>query len=453
MNYILTLCLSGSVMGLMYFAIKYVVSSRLSAEWQYRIIKGVILFYLLPLPFLKKIYVAALNRIMRKEQPVQGLLQIYQDKSLIVFQEGKFTFNESFRIQFRMLLIWLAITTCVILWQGVRYLINRQRLSQYRQGIKVAADVKQIEQFREQYAIQRKIEYIGSSNKNSQNNAVFTTGFFRPTIFCFTEAGGWEKEMILRHEIIHIKRWDVLWRVLMFGVQIAHWYNPLVWLLSREFDKVCEMSCDERVLQGESNELKRRYGKLLIAMAMGEEKRKPYILGLSKSGEQLKERIDNVMRDGKRCFGKLVSACIVGAMVLLNSLTVFAYEDVQFARTTENDDNKYLEDILQNDIEFIPGGEEEVQKYSNLYDFRRYGIIYESQFTDVEGNIYPVYENEVENYVVCEHDYTAGTYEEHEKYSDGSCVLILYYAEKCAKCGKVQIGKEQYKVNFIPCSH
>ncbi len=452
MNYILTLCLSGSVMGLMYFAIKHMASSRLSAEWQYRMIKGVIIFYLLPLPFLKKFYVAALNRIMRKEQPVQGILQIYQDKSLIVFQEGKLIFNESFKIQFHALLIWAVITTCVILWQSVRYLINRQRLSQYRQGIKVAADVKQIEQFREQYAIQRKIEYIGSSNKNSQNNAVFTTGFFRPTIFCFTEAGSWEKEMILRHEIIHIKRWDVLWRVLMFGVQIAHWYNPLVWLLSREFDKVCEMSCDERVLQGESNELKGRYGKLLIAMAMGEEKRKPYILGLSKSGEQLKERIDNVMRDGKRCFGKLVSACIVGAMVLLNSLTVFAYEDVQFANA-EKDNERYLESVLKNDVEFIPGGEEEVQKYSKLVDFIKDEIIYESQFTDVEGNIYPVYENEAESYAVCEHNFVAGTYKEHEKHSDGSCVLILYYAERCAKCGIVQIGKEQSRINFQPCPH
>lgn len=452
MNYILTLCLSGSVMALMYFAIKHMAGSRLSAEWQYRMIKGVILFYLLPLPFLKKIYVAALNRIMREEQPVQGLLRIYQDKSLIVFQERKLIFNESFRIQFHVLLVWLIITTCVILWQGVRYLINRQRLNQYRQGIKVAADVKQIEQFREQYAIQRKIGYIGSSNKNSQNNAVFTMGFFRPTVFCFTEVGGWEKEMILRHEMIHIKRWDVLWRVLMFGVQVAHWYNPLVWLLSREFDKVCEMSCDERVLQGEGDEAKRKYGKLLIAMAVEQQQRKPYVLGLSKGGEQLKERIDNVMRDGKRYFGKLASACIVGVMVLLNSLTVFAYEDVQFANT-EKDNERYLESVLKYDVEFIPGGKEEDQKYSKLYDFGKYGIIYESQFTDVEGNIYPVYKNEAESYALCEHNYVAGTYKEHEKHSDGSCVVIIYYAERCAKCGMVQIGKEQSRGIYQQCPH
>lgn len=451
MNYILTLCLSGSVMGLMYFAIKHMAGSRLSAEWQYRMIKGVILFYLLPLPFLKKIYVAALNRIMREEQPVQGLLRVYQNKSLIVFQEGKLIFNESFRIQFHVLLVWLIITTCAILWQGARYLINRQRLSQYRQGIKMAADVKQIEQFREQYAIQRKIEYIGSSNKNSQNNVVFTTGFFRPTIFCFTEAGGWEKEMILRHEIIHIKRWDVLWRVLMFGVQIAHWYNPLVWLLSREFDKVCEMSCDERVLQGEGDEAKRKYGKLLIAMAVEQQQRKPYVLGLSKGGEQLKERIDNVMRDGKRYFGKLTSACIVGAMVLLNSLTVFAYEDVQFANA-EKDNEKYLESVLRNDVAFIPDGEE--KKYS-LFDNLIIGteIVYESQFSDIEGNVYPVYENITENYAACEHNYITGTYQEHVKHSDRSCTVILYNAKRCTKCAEVQIGEEQSRISYQPCPH
>lgn len=453
MNYILTLCLSGSVMEIMYFVIKRMTGKRLSAQWEYRMIKGNIIFYLFPLPFLKPLYVTVLNRIMGEGQPVQGLLRIYQNKSLVVFYEGELIFNESFKKQFHILQVWLVVVTCVILWQIARYLLNRRKLSRYRQQAEAADDAKQIEQLRERYAIQRKIEYIDSSNKNFPNNAVFTTGFFRPTVFCSTEAEGWEREMILKHEMVHIKRWDVLWRMLMLGVQIAHWYNPLVWLLSREFDKICEMSCDECVLQGEGDEAKGKYGKLLIAMAVEEPQGKPYILGLSKGGQQLKERIDNVMKDGKKCFGKLLSACIVGAMVLFNSLTVFAYEDVQFARS-EKGNEKYLKSVLRYDVEFIPGVEEEDYKKSAYSDsIIDMEIIYESQFTDAEGNVYPVYENEAEGYALCQHNYATGKYTEHEKYSDGSCVLILYSSERCTKCGMVQVGKKLNRTRFQPCLH
>lgn len=452
MNYILTLCLSGSAMGLMYFGVKRMAGNRLSAEWQYRIIKGVIVFYLFPLPFLKSFYVTAFNKLVGEKSPI-GLMRIYQNTSLIVFQEGELVFNETFKRQFHVLLIWMIITACVMLWYGVHYLINRKRLNQYKQGIKETTDAKQMELLREQYSIRRKIEYLDCSNRNSKISAVFTTGIFRPTVFCSTEAEGWEKEMILKHEMVHIKRWDVLWRMLMLGVQIAHWYNPLVWLLSREFDKVCEMSCDECVLQGEEDEAKGKYGKLLIAMAMEGQQEKPYILGLSKGGKQLKERIDNVMRDRKRCFGKLLSVCILGAMVLLNSLTVFAYEDVQFART-EKDNEKYLNSVLRHDVEFIPGEEEETQKYTSFDDFiTDVEIIYDSQFTDAEGNTYPIYENETESYALCEHNYVAGMYREHEKYSDGSCTLTIYYADRCTKCGTVQVGKEQNSINYKICPH
>lgn len=222
MNYILTLCLSGSAMGLMYFGVKRMAGNRLSAEWQYRMIKCVIVFYLFPLPFLKSFYVTAFNKLVGEKPPI-GLMRIYQNKSLIVFREGELVFNETFKRQFHVLLIWMIITTCVILWQGVRYLINRKKLNQYKQGIKETTDAEQMELLREQYSIRRKIEYLDCSNRNSKISAVFTTGIFRPTVFCSTEAEGWEKEMILKHEMVHIKRWDVLWRMLMLGVQIAHW--------------------------------------------------------------------------------------------------------------------------------------------------------------------------------------------------------------------------------------
>ena len=44
----------------------------------------------------------------------------------------------------------------------------------------------------------------------------FTLGGFKPIIFYRNLSDGRDKEMVLHHEIIHIKRWDMAWRMRKF---------------------------------------------------------------------------------------------------------------------------------------------------------------------------------------------------------------------------------------------
>ena len=344
------------------------------------------------------------------------------------------------------------IAMVIMTWQCMRYLYNKVQMERLGRQVLKREDDGQIEQIRRQYSIRNKVECLVCREDYAAGNIVFTTGIVCPVIFIFARMQGREREMILNHEMVHIKRRDVLWRVLVTAVQVVHWYNPIVWLLPGEFERICEMSCDERVLQGRSDEEKKEYLKMLFTMAVEEKEEKPYILGLSKRGKRLKERMDNVMKDKKRCFGKIASACIVGAAMFLNTLTVFAYEDMQFAKVPKENEGQ-LDMMLQGDFAFISSVRNEtVQDYLFEDQIMSMCVVYEMQFVDREGIVYPV-NDEISSHALCNHNYVVGEVHHHKKNSDGSCIMVIYDAKRCTKCNGTQIGKEKGRLSYKVCPH
>ena len=54
---------------------------------------------------------------------------------------------------------------------------------------------------------------------------------------------------ILRHELTHYRRFDTLYKWVAVAVLSAHWFNPLSWLVRKELNRACELSCDEMLLR------------------------------------------------------------------------------------------------------------------------------------------------------------------------------------------------------------
>ena len=54
-----------------------------------------------------------------------------------------------------------------------------------------------------------------------------------------------ERQAILRHELAHLRRYD-LWKSLAIrALALPQWFNPLVWLAIRRFDEAAEWACDD----------------------------------------------------------------------------------------------------------------------------------------------------------------------------------------------------------------
>src|SRR4029078_10203180 len=79
-------------------------------------------------------------------------------------------------------------------------------------------------------------------------------GLFRPTVLLpgplLCDLGPDQVELILDHELVHIRRWDALMSRLQLAVQVLWWFHPLVWWANREASRERERCCDEEVVAG-----------------------------------------------------------------------------------------------------------------------------------------------------------------------------------------------------------
>lgn len=154
-----------------------------------------------------------------------------------------------------------------------------------------------------------------------------TYGIFRPVILLPKNIYKCDKktaEYILSHELTHIKRFDVLYKLFMVLAVSLHWFNPLAWVMLVLASRDIELSCDEEVVLRKNGSGKEReeYALTLIEM---EEKRSFGVLLSGFGGSSVKERIKSVMRLKKASpMGNAAAVLLVAA-----AFTVFTVYDIE----------------------------------------------------------------------------------------------------------------------------
>lgn len=79
-----------------------------------------------------------------------------------------------------------------------------------------------------------------------------TWGWRRPVVLVPATALGWSSErraVVLRHELAHVKRGDVLTHLLARWACAVYWFNPMVWFAAYRLRMECERACDDAVLR------------------------------------------------------------------------------------------------------------------------------------------------------------------------------------------------------------
>lgn len=122
----------------------------------------------------------------------------------------------------------------------------------------------------------------------------FVIGIFRPRIYLPDTLKEGERDYILLHEQIHIRRGDHIVKLIGFAAFCLHWFNPLVWLAFFLGSEDMEMSCDEAVLKKNGKSVKKEYSASLLCLATGSRRINgmPLAFGEGDTGS----RIKNVLR-------------------------------------------------------------------------------------------------------------------------------------------------------------
>ena len=152
----------------------------------------------------------------------------------------------------------------------------------------------------------------------------FMTGVFRPTLILpKTELSEEQLHNILRHEMTHFKRHDILYKWFAEFVKCVHWFNPISWYVSKQIASECEISCDMSVTKNMSGSEEMSYvSTILSLLPTGKSKQLPLTTQMASSKKFLKRRF--IMIKNKKTTSRFMSVLSAVIAVVMLSTTVFA---------------------------------------------------------------------------------------------------------------------------------
>ena len=178
----------------------------------------------------------------------------------------------------------------------------------------------------------KEANHMGGNIYEAKNlRTPFVLGITEPKIYLPVGINEEERYYILRHEKVHIKRYDHLIKPFAFLILCVHWFNPLVWISFILMSKDMELSCDERVLRDADSNAKKLYANSLLSLAS-----EKHILNggpLAFGGGSVKSRIKRILNYKKPPFWiiilSLVTVTLVGIGLLTNPKTSLNSKSLQ----------------------------------------------------------------------------------------------------------------------------
>lgn len=137
-----------------------------------------------------------------------------------------------------------------------------------------------------------------------------------------------EIRYVLLHEMVHIKRKDIMIKFIMIVFCCIYWYNPFIWLARAIMMNDMELSCDEKILSSLNKNEIHGYGKTIIKVLerFSLNRHEGNMLNINGSKRNVKNRIKNIVVFSKETKRRKVFAFLFLVMTLLISITFIGVE-------------------------------------------------------------------------------------------------------------------------------
>ena len=147
-------------------------------------------------------------------------------------------------------------------------------------------------------------------------------------------------ELILRHELTHLRHLDPLWSFCRAAAVTVYWWNPFVWLAALISGRDAELACDEAVAVKLAPAQRVAYARAILAQAP----RKTAALSLA--GPPVKERIVFLTRKQRTS-----ALCVVLALLLTVTATGCSFAELTArGEDPEAAHQEALKSVLKTDV-------------------------------------------------------------------------------------------------------
>lgn len=262
--------------------------------------------------------------------------------------------------------IWLLVAAGLILWSIWRLLHYRCLFEQASNEVngrlqQIARDTASLA------GVTSEVQLMVSSLVQSP----MLVGFLRPTILLPSEhLPDNDARFILAHELTHFRRKDLWKKLLVSTIQCIYWFNPVIYLLNRDFAYWLETSCDEEVVSSLDYEQRKEYGYLLIDYAPASRYVGPKLyVSVTSCRYKLKRRISIMMKSNKKSrslLGLVLAFALVMSCLAISAMAAFAVEEEPTATPDTPEIIEYDDEIIPlSDLSFSFKLDKEEYAYSN----------------------------------------------------------------------------------------
>ena len=402
---------------------------------------AVLLAFVVPWAWMKEFYIWLLTAVTRQGTSADRAMAVVRMAEISTQDEAYMT--QDYIWLLAIIGAWLLMSLRVVVKKFIKFVCARRKLMSM---VDKSSGEVAVEELKRLYK-RRFFRFRPRIYKSPYENLTMSIGIIRPIILLQEDYSEEELEFILKHELYHITRGDLLIRLFLELAGCLHWFNPLIYHLEEHFDGVSETSCDEKVVSGCTKEQRAIYARLIIRSMQNGRQELMLINSLEGDGyADAVERVKLIMNTKHISkWGKALATGIFVLMIFVNSLTALAYPDVYHVEDAED----YMAD-------FVVGG----GNFCFYSDMGADGlptdvILYNEQFIDFDGEIYPI--NIDSRYgETCEifgHNKIDGFFESHLRNNQGGCRVVVNHAILCNVCKTIWL-KDVYSETYYPkCPH
>ena len=283
MTRLLIMSIAGGIAGLIFLLIKPVTKKLFGYKWQYYIWLVPLLTFSLPLSLKIPETVLGESKVIGviSPQAINGVIKTASDSA------GNAKIN--------IITVWLAGVLMLFAFRIIRYTIFCRML---KKGSKRDFD------FNLRFSVRR-----------CRIKSPVMTGIFKPVLYIPKDLSGADLDFVIAHESVHYNRHDIVYKWFAVLVQTVHWFNPASFLILRQIDEDCEISCDYEVSKRMSDVQKKDYMRLILSMAS---KRRTLTTQMADSKLLIKKRFSVII--GKHRKSRIVLPCVMGVVIAVSSL-------------------------------------------------------------------------------------------------------------------------------------
>jgi len=230
--------------------------------------------------------------------------------------------------------IWAAGMLLFLLYHLGAFFYTLYKLRRWSTPIQDEETLRRFASIKKELSIRDNVRLCKSSKAASP----LLLGFVHPRLILPEKPLTREQlDFMLCHELWHLKRGDLWYKLLMLLANAVHWFNPLAWIMSRQANLDTELSCDTDVLHGADSDKRKAYGYTILSFIdQGWRCKTPLTSRFYGGKTQMKRRFYNITDASSKKRGTVL-LCTIALIIVLAGCAVSAAAPAEQNPLTETE--------------------------------------------------------------------------------------------------------------------